>query len=117
MVAYQRLEVSEGGGVAVVRFRDRRIVNTLEIELVGQELYRLVEEDKHMRLVLDFSDVEYLSSALIGKLIWLNAKVQARNGSVKLCCVRPEIFEIFQTCKLDDVLSINEDLTDALPSF
>jgi anti-sigma B factor antagonist len=101
----------------VVRFRDRRISNLLEIEQVGQELYRLVDEGKHKRLVLDFSDVEYLSSALIGKLISLNAKVQARGGSVRLCSIRPEIFEVFHVCKLDRIFSINKDAGDASPSF
>jgi len=117
MAAYQKLEISEGGDVTVVRFRDRRIANTLEIELVGQELYRLVEEGKHKRLVLDFSNVDYLSSALIGKLISLNAKVQAGNGSVKLCSLRPEVFEIFHTCQLDRIFSINKDVADAIPAF
>lgn len=117
MVAYQRLEISEGGDATVVRFRDRRIVNVLEIDQVGKELYRLVEEGKHRRLVLDFADVDYLSSALIGKLIFLNAKVQARGGSVKLCSIRPEILDVFQTCKLDHIFSIYRDVADALPSF
>ena len=117
MTAYQRLEISEGGDVTVVRFRDRRISNLLEIEQVGQELYRLVDEGKHKRLVLDFSDVEYLSSALIGKLISLNAKVQARGGSVKLCSIRREILEVFHACKLDRIFCINKDAADASPSF
>ncbi len=117
MMAYERLEISQGGDVTVVRFRDRRIANSLDIDALGKELYRLVEEGKHKRLILDFSDVDYLSSALIGKLISLNTKVRAGKGSVKLCSVRPEIFEIFHTCKLDRILSISKDLADASPSF
>ena len=117
MAAYQRLNISEGGDATVVRFRDRRIADILEIEEVGQELYRLVEEGRHRRLVLDFSDVDYLSSALLGKLISLNGKVRAGNGSVKLCSIRPEVLEVFHTCKLDRIFSITKDLADALPSF
>ena len=117
MAAYQRLEVSEGGDATVVRFRDRRITNTPEIEQVGQELYRLVEEGVQKRLVLDFSHVEYLSSALIGKLISLNAKARARGGRVKLCSIQPEILDVFHACKLDLIFSIDKDAADALPSF
>ena len=117
MAAHQRLEVSEGGDATVVRFRDRRIVNAVEIEQLGQELYRLVEEEKHQRIILDFSEVEYLSSALIGKLISLNARARAHDGSVKLCSIRPEILDVFHTCKLDLVFTINKDVADALPSF
>ena len=117
MAAYQRLELSEGGDATVVRFRDRRIANILDIEELGQELYRLLEERKPKRLVLDFSDVEHLSSALIGKLIVLNAKVQAYDGNVALCGLRPAILDVFQTCKLDRIFSIHKDVADALPSF
>ena len=117
MAVYQRLELLEGGDATVVRFRDRHIANFLEIEQTGQELYRLLEEGKPQRLVLDFSGVEHLSSALIGKLILLNAKVQACEGSVALCGMRPEILEGFQTCKLNRIFSIYKDVADALPSF
>jgi anti-sigma B factor antagonist len=117
MAAYQRLEISEGGGVTVVRFRDRSIADMLEIEEVGRELYRLVEERKQKRLVLDFSGVDYLSSALVGKLLSLNSKVQARGGSVKLCSIRREILEVFHACKLDRIFCINKDAADASPSF
>ena len=117
MAVYQRLEISEGGDATVVRFRDRRIVNFFEIEQVGLELYRLVEERKDKRLVLDFSAVDYLSSGLIGKLIFLNAKVHAHGGKVKLCSIASEILEVFQTCKLDRIFSIHNDAADALPSF
>lgn len=117
MTAYQRLEISEGGDVTVVRFRDRHIANLPEIEQVGQELYRLVDEGTRKRFVLDFSNVDYLSSALIGKLISLNAKVRARDGKVKLCSIRPEILEVFHVCKLDRIFSIHKDVADACPSF
>ncbi|MGA2033046.1 MAG: STAS domain-containing protein [Thermoguttaceae bacterium] len=102
--------------LVVVRFRDRHITNILEIEQVGQELYRLLEEGKYKQLILDFSNVDYLSSALIGKMISLNAKAKARGGSVKLCSIRPEISEVFHTCKRDRIFSINKDVADAFPS-
>ena len=34
-MAYQRLDISDGGDATVVRFRDRRIANVLEIERDG----------------------------------------------------------------------------------
>ncbi len=117
MAAYQRLDISEGGDVTVVRFRDRHISGMLEIDELGRELYRLVEEQKHKHFILDFSNVDYLSSALIGKMLSLNAKVQARGGSVKLCSIRPEIFEVFHACKLDRIFPISKDVADAFPSF
>ena len=45
-------------------FARQPIAGPLEIEQIGQELYRLVEKGKHKRLVLDFSNVEFLSMKL-----------------------------------------------------
>jgi anti-sigma B factor antagonist len=117
MAVYQRLEIWEGGDATVARFRSRRIENLVEIEEVGTEFYQLVDEGKHHRLIIDFSDVEYVSSALLGKLISLNAKVQARDGRLRLCSIRPAVLEIFHVCSLDRIFTICKDLADALPSF
>ena len=117
MGVYQRLKISEGGDVTVARFRDRRLDDLVQIEQVGEDFYQLIAEGKHHRLILDFSDVEYVSSSLLGKLISLNAKIQARNGKLKLCNIRPEILDIFHICKLDRILFISKDLDEALPAF
>ena len=76
MSTVQRLEIQEIGDVTVIRFRDPRITNPLEIEELGQQLYRTLEVKHCLKLVIDFSPVEFLSSALIGKLISLNRKVK-----------------------------------------
>jgi anti-anti-sigma factor len=117
MGAYQRLNIWDSGDVTVARFRDRHLDDLLQIEQVGKEFGQLMEEGKQHRLVLDFADVEYVSSSLLGKLIGLNAKVQACNGRLTLCGIRPEVLAIFHTCKLDLILSISKDVADALPRY
>jgi len=68
-------------------------------------------------LILDFSDVDYVSSSLLGKLISLNAKIQACGGEFKLCSIRPAVLDTLHICKLDLILFISKDLNEALPSF
>jgi anti-anti-sigma factor len=117
MAKHSRLEISEDGEVTVVRFRDSRFGNLAEIEQVGDDFRQLLEKSKHGRFVIDFSGVDFLSSALLGKLISLNTKAQARKGSVRLCNLPPGVVEIFHTSRLDRVFSINEDVAEALRSF
>ena len=113
----QRLETQHSGDVTAVRFRDPRITDSLEIEELGRELYQLAAEDGHGKLVLNFSEVEFLSSAVLGKLIRLNGKVKAGGGALKLCNVRPQIYEAFKICCLDKVFDIRPDEADALAAF
>ena len=77
MAGHRRLQVSQVGDVTVVRFVDRKILDEANIQELGQELFQLIEEDHRKNLLLNFSSVEFLSSAALGKLITLDKKVKA----------------------------------------
>jgi len=117
MSGYRRLEVSEVGDVTVVRFRDHKIVEDVNIQELGQEMFHLVDKDRRSKLLLNFSTVEFLSSAALGKLITLDKRVKAHGGSLKLSNIRPEIFEVFAITKLNRLFDIKEDEADALAAF
>jgi anti-sigma B factor antagonist len=117
MAGHRRLEVAEVGEVTVVRFVDRKILDESNIQELGQELFQLVEEEHRNRLVLNFFNVEFLSSAALGKLITLDKKVKAHGGRLKLSNIRPEIYEVFAITKLNKLFDIKDDVADALAAF
>ena len=59
-----------------------------------------------IRLVLDLSQVQYLSSAVLGRLINLKKKVTAMNGKLKIENLHPDLFEIFRITRLDQAFDI-----------
>ncbi len=117
MTAYRRLEVGEVGDVTVVRFHDHKIVEDINIQQLGQELFHLVELDNRDKVLLNFSSVEFLSSAALGKLITLDKKMKAHGGVLKLSNIRPEIYEVFAITKLNRLFDIRDDEADALAAF
>ncbi len=117
MTEYRRLDVNEVGDVTVVRFRDRKIIDDINIQELGQELFRLIEQDGRQKLLLNFSAVDFLSSAALGKLITLDKKVKAHSGAMKLSNIRPEIYEVFAITKLNRLFDIQDDEADALAAF
>ena len=117
MVQFRRLNVSDVGDVTVVRFVDRKILDELNIQELGQELFQLVEEENKIRLLLNFHQVEFLSSAALGKLITLDKKVKAHTGKMRLCNLRPEIFEVFAITRLNTVFDIKPSENEALAGF
>ena len=66
MAQRRRLEVQERGEVTIIRFVDRKILDESNIQELGQELFQLVEEENRKNLLLDFTNVEFLSSAALG---------------------------------------------------
>lgn len=58
----RRIDVSQVGEVTMVRFIDRKIEDPNVHEL-GTELFDLVEKENRRSVVLNFTHVEFLSSA------------------------------------------------------
>jgi len=117
MSDYRHLDVVEVGDVTVVRFRDRKIVEDINIQQLGQELFQLAEAANCTKLLLNFSAVDFLSSAALGKLITLDKKVKAHGGALKLSNIHPEIYEVFAITKLNRLFDIKDDEADALAAF
>ncbi len=117
MAEYRRLDISEVGEVTVVRFRDQKIIEDINIQELGRELFQLIEVENRTKLLLNFSSVDFLSSAALGKLITLDKKMKAHAGTLKLSNIRPEIYEVFAITKLNRLFDIKDDEADALAAF
>jgi anti-sigma B factor antagonist len=113
----RRLEVEDKGDVTVVRFTVKKILDEQNIQVIGEQLFGLVDELGRRKLVLDFGNVTYLSSAALGKLITLSKKLHAAGGKLILCNVAPQVYEVFRLGKLTKLLNIQQDLEAALESF
>lgn len=117
MAGYRHLDISEVGDVTVVRFRDHKIIEDINIHELGQELFQLVEGENRQKLLLNFSSVEFLSSAALSKLITLERKVKAHGGVLKLSNIRAEIYDVFKITKLVRVFDIKDEEADALAAY
>ena len=117
MATYRRINVMDNGGVHVVHFVDKKIVDSGTIEQLGDELTGLVLNENKNMLLLNFDTVEFMSSAALNKLISLNKKVKDAAGQLKLCCLRPEIGEVFKITRLDRVFDIRKDEASGLSAF
>lgn len=116
MAEFQRIQVTEVDNVTVVRFKDRKILDELIIQDLYYELVSLVGEQPK-NLLLNFTNVEFLSSAALGKLIALHKKVERVGGVLKLTNIRPEIFDVFRITRLNEKFQILDEQEDALADF
>lgn len=117
MTNRRRLAISDVGDIAVVRFVDRKIVDSANIEEMGDEMYTLVDDDNRRKILLNFENVEFLSSAALNKLILMDKKVKQAGGKLKLCHMRAEIKEVFSLTRLDRLFDIRNTEKDAVEAF
>jgi anti-sigma B factor antagonist len=96
----QRIVVEDIGDITVVNFTDKKILDEQNISMIGDELFRLVDELGRLKLLLNFSNVEFMSSAALGKLIRLHQRLDAVGGKLVLCKISKNIYDIFELTRV-----------------
>lgn len=109
--------VNEDHGVRVVEFTDSKILDEANIEQIGDRLFALINEGDRPKILLDFANVDHLSSAALGKLLQARELVHKVNGQLRLCDIKPQIFEVFTITKLDKLFRVYPTRSDAMESF
>ncbi|MFW6038879.1 MAG: STAS domain-containing protein [bacterium] len=112
-----RLIVHNVGGVITIEFVDKNILEEANIQKIGDELSQIVEREGNPRLLIDFTNVQHLSSAALGTLITVNNKVRQKGGQLRLAAIDPQIYEVFVITKLNKLFQIHDTHEKALASF
>jgi len=104
-------------GVTVVHFTDAKVIDQRNINLIGTELTDLVEKGGVRKMLVNMDNVQYLSSAVLGKLISLHKALRMNQGVLKLCSIAPPIYEVFEITRLDKIFDIYRSEAEALDAF
>lgn len=117
MSSITTIGTEEGGGVHVVHFNDEKIIDDLKIQQIAKELNEQLDRAEKRRVLINFSRVKFMSSAMIGKLILLGKRCKNEQIELKLCSITPNIMEVFKIMKLNKVFDIQDDESKALKAF
>lgn len=112
----RHFELREVESVVIAMPTDKRIIEDAGIQAAGAELFQLVESGR-TKIIISFSDTEFISAAFLGKLITLHYKTLAHRGKLVLCEIRREIYEIFAITRLNKLICITDTLEQALAEF
>lgn len=113
----ERLEIKGVGDVTVAAFTDRHLLDQKTVEMIGEQLSSLVNDTGRQKLLLDFRNVQDISSLAIGMLVTLNKKVRAAGGKLVLCRMDPELRQVMAITQLDTLFVIRGDEHDGLEAF
>jgi len=112
-----RLVIEQDGEVTTVGFLDRNILEEASIQQIGDEIGELILASPNPKILLNFENVEHLSSAALGTLITINNNVKKQGGQLRLANIDPQIYEVFVITKLNKLFVIHDDNAAALASF
>lgn len=108
-----RVAVEEKENVLIVRL-DGRLDATSTPVLEGKIKPLL---DKSMRILIDFSGVDYLSSAGMRLLLSATKKMKAKNGHLVFCGLSDDVMEIIKMAGFDKILRIFPTEKEALAAL
>ena len=112
MAAIKPLEYT--GDATVVSFTDEKILEEREIASLQESIMSVIELPESINLILDFGNVRFLSSAVLGLLIRISKRIYEHDGQLKLCNINPKIYEIFKITRLTKTFDIYKDLDSAI---
>ena len=113
----QCLDLENLQKVAIVKFKDHKVMDPARIEQMGAELLSLLDDEDNEDLVVNFENVSFFSSAAINKLIVLEKHIRARGGEIRLTNLQPEVRDLFSYTHLDQVFQIRDDQDAAIKSL
>ena len=109
------LDLTQHDGVTVGHFKSPHflLVEEYQVLEIGRDLLALADEQEGTRLILDFSEVQDLSSLMLGQLMKLRVRVAANRGRLVLCGLSPDVQEFFDETMLGRLFTIEETVADA----
>ncbi|MHC4457937.1 MAG: STAS domain-containing protein [Planctomycetota bacterium] len=112
-----RINVEYAANATVATFTDESILEEKDIQALQESLMSIIEQAERINLILDFCNVRFLSSAVLGLLIRISKKVYERDGQLKLCNINPKIHKIFKITRLNKIFDIHKDIEGAVESL
>lgn len=105
------------GDVLIIYFQDVRIIDESRIQALGQEMNDLVNSTNNKLVILNFQNVSFMSSAMIGKLIQFGKKCKSTDVTLRLCNINENVGEVFKLMKLEKVFQMDKDEAASLKAI
>jgi anti-sigma B factor antagonist len=108
------ITVEYAGNATIIGFTDQKILEEKDIKALQESIMSVIEQAEQINLILDFGNVRFLSSAVLGLLIRISKRIYERDGQLKLCNINPKIYEIFKITRLTKTFDIYNDVETAI---
>lgn len=110
-----KVNVAEFDGPALLLHAEGRI-SILTADDFHDEILKIIARSRY-DVIVDASDVNYLSTAGLRVFLILSRRLTIANRSLHICNLKPYILEVFQTIGFDNLIPTYPDLDSALDAI
>ena len=113
-----QIEVERHGEVCCIRLRKRELEEE-DLHQFSNEINQLIEDASCRKVVLCLGPDGPLClySIFLAKLVSIQRRLHQAGGKFKLAHVSPEIYKIFEACKLGTLFDFCPDQKSAIAEF
>jgi anti-anti-sigma factor len=105
--------VEEREGVTIIRLKGR--LDATSTPVLEGKIKPFLEKSK--MILIDFAEVDYLSSAGMRLLLSATKKIKAKNGKLVFCAIDEDVMEIMKMAGFDRILTIYATEKEALAAL
>jgi anti-anti-sigma factor len=101
----------ENGDVVIIRVSGR--LDATSSPILERQVMALIDAGKNL-LVMNFANVEYLSSAGMRLLLAATKKLKSQDGKILISSVMDNVMEVIKMAGFDHILHLFDSEADAL---
>lgn len=107
------IEFQVRGRITLGTVRSSSVLSARNVAIFGADVLDYVKKHPGLNLLLNFENVDYLSSAVLTELLKIRAAIEEVKGNLRLCAVSPVIHKAFEITNLDKMFVIHSDRAEA----
>ncbi len=102
-----KMMIESGMDVTIVTFTEERIVDEEQIRELQESFEPSIEKNKDKELILNFINVKFMTSALLGLLVRIHKNVCELGGHLRLSNLDSNLRKVFEITQLTKVFEIS----------
>jgi anti-sigma B factor antagonist len=101
-----RITTEYGLNINFVTFEDEKILEEVQIRELQKSLEPVIEKNSDNLLVLNFANVRFMTSAMLGLLVRIHKRVRERRGKLELRNLDKNLQKLFEITQLTKIFNI-----------
>jgi len=106
----------EENGIVIFKLEGKIMGTQHDNYLILDKVYEFIQQNK-FRMVMDFSNVDWMNSRGIGICITTITALRNRDGDLKLACLNEKVESLLRKMKMFKIFEAYKTVDEAIKSF
>ncbi len=101
------IKAEYGTDVTFVTFNEEKILDEGQIRELQESFGPIIEKNNDSQMVLNFANVRFMTSAMLGLLVRIHKNVSERGGKLELRNLDQNLHKLFEITQLTKIFDIS----------